>query len=290
MQIEPSIAAARRAVLSAKAAGKRVGFVPTMGALHAGHESLIKAAAAECGFVAVSIFVNPTQFGPKEDLSKYPRTFEADAEMCRRNNVDLIFAPTAQEMYPALPGSAAGSSPTWVNVERISDPLCGAFRPGHFRGVATVVAKLFNIVPADVAYFGQKDAQQCVVIRRMVADLNFPVEIKVMPTVREPDGLAMSSRNKYLGPEDRRNALCLWRALTRAREMADAGERRADVVLAEMKRIVQGTPGTKIDYISAVDPEMLEPAATLGRRTLFALAVRVGPARLIDNIILELPG
>jgi pantoate--beta-alanine ligase len=287
MQIVPTVAATQHAVRAARAAGRTVGVVPTMGALHAGHESLIRAARAECGFAVVTLFVNPTQFGPAEDLSKYPRTFEADADLCRRHNVDLLFAPTVEEMYPPLPGAASASSLTRVEVERLSEPLCGAFRPGHFRGVAGVVAKLFNITLPDVAYFGQKDAQQCAVIRRMVADLNFPVTIRVMPTVREPDGLAMSSRNKYLGPQERQNALCLYRALSRAREMFRQGQRRADDVLAEMNRIVSGTPGTKIDYIAAVHPQTLEPVTSLAEGTLLALAVRVGPARLIDNLVLE---
>lgn len=280
MRIESDPAATRAASLAAKAAGRTVGFVPTMGALHAGHESLVAAARAECGFVAVSVFVNPTQFGPAEDLSRYPRTFDADAEMCRRHGVDLIFAPGPAEMYPR-------PTAVWVVPERIVDGLCGAARPGHFRGVATVVAKLFNIVQPDVAYFGQKDAQQCAVIRRMVADLDFPVRIDVRPTVREPDGLAMSSRNKYLLGDDRRHALCLWRALSAARDLAAAGEDRTAPLLAEMQRVVGATPGTRPDYFAAVDPDTMEPVERIGDRpVLLALAVHVGPARLIDNLLL----
>jgi pantoate--beta-alanine ligase len=277
MLIEPTIAATRRESLRAKAAGKTVGFVPTMGALHAGHESLIAAARRECGHVVVSLFVNPTQFGPAEDLGKYPRTFEADAEMCRRNGVDVLFAPTPAEMYPR-------TTVSWIVPESITETLCGASRPGHFRGVATVVAKLFNIAQPDVAYFGAKDAQQCVVIRRMAADLDFPVQVKVMPTVREPDGLAMSSRNKYLDPESRRSATCLIRALREAERLVSAGERSSAALVRAMTAIIRDTPGTRIDYVSAVDPDTLQPVETLAGPTLLALAVHVGPARLIDNM------
>lgn len=282
MLIEPTIAGTRRASIAAKAAGKTVGLVPTMGALHAGHESLIRAARDACGFVIVTIFVNPTQFGPREDLSRYPRTFEADCDMCRRAGADLVFAPTVQEMYPQ-------PTVSWIAPESITDMLCGAGRPGHFRGVATVVAKLFNIALPDVAFFGQKDAQQCVVIKRMAADLNFPVDIRICPTVREPDGLAMSSRNRYLVGEDRQRALCLSQALARGRELIAGGERRTQAVVEAMTAVVSATPGVGAEYVAVVDPDTLQPSADTAGAVLLALAVHVGPARLIDNVLVPSP-
>ena len=217
MQVATTIAEIRACVSQARAAGKTVGFVPTMGALHVGHVSLINAAAARCDFVVVSIFVNPTQFGPGEDFEKYPRPVEKDLALCQENGVDAVFAPSPAEMYPR-------QNLTWVTVEKVSEPLCGRFRPGHFRGVATVCTKLFNIVGADAAFFGQKDAQQVAVIQRMVADLNMPLEIVVCPTVREPDGLAISSRNQYLSPQERKEATVIYRALQRSAELIRAGK------------------------------------------------------------------
>jgi pantoate--beta-alanine ligase len=277
--IATTIAEARAAVAVARAAGKRVGFVPTMGALHAGHAALIRAARAECDYVVVSIFVNPTQFGPAEDLSRYPRTLEADRELCAAVGTDLIFAPTAEEMYPP-------DSRTVVEVTSLQDVLCGMSRPGHFRGVATVVLKLFNIVQPDFAYFGQKDAQQALIIGRMVADLNLPLTVRVHPTVREPDGLAMSSRNRYLDPTQRRHATSLYRALRRAEELVAAGERSVPVLERAMTDVIVAAPGARLDYARVLDEQTLEAGPTLNRPALAAVAVFFGTTRLIDNTIL----
>jgi pantoate--beta-alanine ligase len=250
-----------------------------MGALHEGHLSLVRASAAECGFTIVSIFVNPTQFGPGEDLEQYPRDLENDVKLGADAGADLVFAPTAGAMYPA--GYA-----TYVEVERLTDGLCGARRPGHFRGVTTVVTKLFNICNPDVAYFGQKDAQQAIVIKRMTRDLDIDVEVRVLPTIREPDGLAMSSRNNYLNREERLQATCLYRALQKAEELYAGGVRSADKIIAEMKAIIEAEPDTEIDYISAADARELLPVEEITAPTLVALAVFVGDTRLIDNVIL----
>jgi len=278
--VAAKIAEARAAVAAARRAGRRVGFVPTMGALHAGHASLIRASRAECDFTVVSIFVNPTQFGPSEDLSRYPRTFDADRELCAALGTDLVFAPSADEMYPP-------DSRTVVEVTKLQDVLCGHSRPGHFRGVATVVLKLFNIVQPDVAYFGQKDAQQALIIRRMVIDLNVPVDVRVRPTVREPDGLAMSSRNRYLDPAQRHHATALYRAVRRVEEMVAAGERSAPALEAAMGETIAAAPGARLDYARVLDAESLDPLATLDRPALAALAVYFGTTRLIDNTILR---
>ena len=256
------------------------GLVPTMGALHAGHGSLIEAAGKECDFVVVSIFVNPTQFGLGEDLDKYPRTLEADCAYCEKLGADLVFAPSAEEMYPA-------KQVTWVDVEKLTKPLCGARRPGHFRGVTTVCTKLFNIVQADIAYFGQKDAQQAIVIQRMVRDLNLPLEIRVCPIVREDDGLAMSSRNQYLSTDERRQAGCLHRALDHCRQEIEDGQRNASVLIAMMTDIILQNHG-RIDYIEIVDADTLEPKQEVAGRILIALAVFIGKTRLIDNLLLDL--
>ncbi len=272
---------ARQAVLTARAAGKRVGFVPTMGALHEGHLSLIRRARRECSFVVVSIFVNPTQFGPNEDLDRYPRPFQRDVQLCAREGVDLVFAPSPEAMYPA------GYS-TYVDVEGITERYEGACRPGHFRGVATVVTKLFHIIPADVAYFGQKDAQQLAVIRRMVADLNFPLEIVACDTVRDPDGLAVSSRNVYLDPQQRRSALGLSRALFEARRRFQAGERSREALGTLMRRIMEQS-GIAVDYADVVDPESFEPVDPATEQALLIVAGRVGQTRLIDNLPLWTP-
>jgi pantoate--beta-alanine ligase len=261
------------------------GLVPTMGALHDGHASLIRCARTECDRVGVSIFVNPSQFGPGEDLEKYPKTIRQDLDLMEKLGVALVFTPRAQEMYP--PGYQ-----TWIEVEHVTGPLEGRCRPGHFRGVATVVAKLFNAFLPDKAYFGQKDAQQVVVIRRMVQDLNFPVEIVVCPTVREPDGLAMSSRNTYLGPEERRAATVLYRALLSARNGYDKGEREGDALRSLMRAVLGAEPLAEVEYVSAADPatwaeiERVDP----GKGVLFSLAVRIGQTRLIDNILLNREG
>jgi pantoate--beta-alanine ligase len=260
-------------------AGKRLGLVPTMGALHAGHLSLVRAAKGQCDVVVVSIFVNPTQFGPAEDFGKYPRTFEADFAALEKERVDMIFAPSVEEMY-------AHGETTWVTVEGLSEKLDGRSRPGHFRGVTTVVAKLFHAIEPDLAFFGQKDAAQLAVIRRMVRDLKFPVEIVACPTVRESDGLAMSSRNAYLSVEDRRRALVLSRSL-QAVEKAWAGGERSAGVLAQLGRsVVAQEPEVHLDYFEIVDPETLDPVETVRGRTLVAVAARVGSTRLIDNIVL----
>ncbi len=280
MNVAYTIGQVRQAVRAAREQGRSIHFVPTMGALHEGHFSLIRAARRPDGFVVVSIFVNPTQFGPNEDFTKYPRPVEQDLAGCRREGVDLVFLPAPEEMYP--PGSR-----TVVHVPGLTETLCGPHRPGHFDGVATVVTKLFNIVQPDRAYFGQKDAQQAVVIRRMVADLDMPIEIVVCPTVREPDGVAMSSRNAYLSPAQRRQARCLSESLRLAERMVRDGERRARLIIEAMRAHIAAAGPCEIDYIAAVDPETLEPVETIDRPCMFALAVRIGSTRLIDNLVLD---
>ena len=280
MKIVHTIKDVRKSVQSAKKQGGKIGLVPTMGALHAGHGSLIEAAVKECDFIVVTIFVNPTQFGPGEDLDKYPRTLEQDTAYCEQLGADLIFAPSAQEMYP-------DPQLTWVDVEKLTTDLCGANRPGHFRGVTTVCTKLFNIVQADIAYFGQKDAQQAAIIRRMVNDLNLPLEIRLCPIIREPDGLAMSSRNRYLSPGERKRALCLYRALSVCNEAATAGQHDTHTLIDEMKIIIKQAQG-QIDYISIVDMETLEPLTIITDRAMVALAVHIGQTRLIDNFVINL--
>lgn len=264
----------RQAVAAARRAGKQIGFVPTMGALHAGHVGLIESARAANGFVVASIFVNPTQFGPNEDFSRYPRPIERDLDLC--STVDLAFTPDAALMYP--PGFQ-----TAVQVRDLSSVLEGASRPGHFEGVATVVLKLFNLVQPDRAYFGQKDAQQVRVIQQMVADLNVPVEIVVCPTVREPDGLALSSRNQYLNADQRREAAALNQALEKAEAKLREGERDAAVIERLMKDHIAATPGAVLDYAVAVDANTLKPITPLRGPILLALAVKFGATRLIDN-------
>jgi len=256
-----------------------LGFVPTMGYLHEGHLSLVRRAREENNAVAVSIFINPTQFGPTEDLARYPRDPERDLALLEKEKVDLVFMPSAEEMYPE------GFS-SWVEVERVSERLEGVVRPGHFRGVATVVAKLFNIVQPTKAYFGQKDAQQAVVIKRMVADLNMNLEVVVAPTVREPDGLAMSSRNIYLNPEERQAALVLWKSFNLAQQLWSQGECKADSLRQQMAVFIQKEPLARIDYISIADPQTLKELMEINRPALVSLAVYIGKTRLIDNIVL----
>jgi len=256
-----------------------LGFVPTMGYLHEGHLSLVRRAREENNAVAVSIFVNPTQFGPTEDLARYPRDPERDLALLEKEKVDLVFMPSAEEMYPE------GFS-SWVDLERVTERLEGVVRPGHFRGVATVVAKLFNIVQPTKAYFGQKDAQQAVVIKRMVADLNMNLEVVVAPTVREPDGLAMSSRNIYLNPEERQAALVLWKSFNLAQQLWSQGECKADSLRQQMAVFIQKEPLARIDYISIADPQTLKELMEINRPALVSLAVYIGKTRLIDNIIL----
>ena len=265
---------------SARSSGKRVALVPTMGALHEGHLSLVRIAKAQSDFVAVSIFVNPLQFGPTEDLAKYPRTFERDRELLEKEGIDLIFAPTAAEMYPT-------PAITYVNVEGLSERLDGQSRPGHFRGVTTVVSKLFHIVEPDLAVFGQKDAAQIAIIRRMVRDLNMPVEIVIAPIVREPDGLAMSSRNAYLNPKQRRQAVVLSAALRCVQESFERGERSAAKLIAAGRTVFEQEPDVRLDYFSVVDPQSLAPVENVSHDSLVAVAAYVGTTRLIDNVVLR---
>ena len=258
--------------------GKTIGFVPTMGYLHEGHISLIRCAKRENDIVIVSIFVNPIQFGENEDLDKYPRDIKRDLTICNNEGVDIVFNPSYEDMYPE-------GFQTYVVVEELTKGLCGDYRPGHFKGVTTVVTKLFNIVKPDRAYFGKKDYQQFKVIQRMVKDLNMDVEVIGCPLIREEDGLAMSSRNKYLSPEERESALSLSRALFRAKEMFEEGERSAEKLKEEMERIILSYPHVKeIQYIEIVDPETLKPKKEAERGDVIALAVFVGDTRLIDNI------
>jgi pantoate--beta-alanine ligase len=278
MLVQKTIAETRSACARIRAAGKTLGLVPTMGALHEGHLSLVRAAQASCDAVAVTIFVNPTQFGPKEDFASYPRTLEQDCQTLEAAGVDLVFAPSVEEMYP-------GGASTFVEVESLSERLDGASRPGHFRGVATVVAKLFNIFIPDHAFFGQKDAAQVAVLRKMVRDLRFAVQLDVCPTVREPDGLALSSRNRNLSGEQRRQALVLSRALRGVEEQAKGGEQDAAKLLAEALHILQEEPAVQVDYCRIVDPDILEDVPDVRRGALVAVAARVGNTRLIDNLL-----
>jgi len=266
----------------ARQRGVVVGLVPTMGFFHEGHLSLMRRARAECGLVVVSLFVNPTQFGPGEDLAAYPRDFQRDCELARREGVDVMFAPRASEMY-------CNDSSTFVIVEGVSGPLCGASRPGHFRGVATVVAKLFNICRPHRAYFGLKDYQQVRVLEKMVRDLDFDLQVVRCPIVREPDGLAMSSRNSYLSQKERAAATILRRALLAAGELIAQGERNAAPVEQRLREAIETEPLSKIDYAAVVDPVSLQPFDEIVRGALLAVAVRFGSARLIDNLLIELP-
>jgi pantoate--beta-alanine ligase len=260
--------------------GRKIGFVPTMGYLHEGHLSLIRKARAENDVVVISIFVNPIQFGPKEDYKRYPRDLKRDLRLAREEGVDIVFYPSVKEMYPE-------GFCTYVEVEGLSDVLCGKSRPGHFRGVATVCTKLFNIVGPDVAYFGQKDAQQAIIIKRMVRDLNMPLKIKVLPIVREEDGLAMSSRNTYLSKEERQQAPIIYKALTKAKEMFKAGERDAKKIKKKVRDLISSMDKAKIDYVEIVDLKDLKPLKEIDRPALLAVAVWFGKARLIDNVILK---
>jgi pantoate--beta-alanine ligase len=260
--------------------GKSLGLVPTMGALHEGHLSLVRVARTKSDVVAVSIFVNPTQFGANEDFTKYPRNLESDSALLQREHVDVIFAPSVEEMYPAAAG-------TWVTVEGMSDRLCGKSRPGHFRGVTTVVSKLFHIIEPDIAFFGQKDAAQVAIVRRMVRDLNMPVAIEVCAIIREADGLALSSRNAYLNPGERQSALVLHRSLQRAKKLFDQGERDSAKLIAAGKQEFGNEPSARLDYLEIVDPDSLESMATISKPALIAVAAFVGNTRLIDNIVVD---
>ncbi len=279
-QMATTVGEVREAVRAARRRGDRVGLVPTMGALHAGHVSLLRAARAETEFVVVSVFVNPTQFDDASDLGAYPRPLEADLRVAREEGADLVFAPSEAEMYGDAPW-------TTVHVAGLTESMCGARRPGHFDGVCTVVAKLFNIAEPDVAYFGEKDAQQLAVVARMAADLNFPVRIRPCPLVRDADGLAASSRNARLSAEARAEALAISRALATARERIEAGERDAATVRAEIEGVLDAVDGLEPEYVAVVDPDTLEPLARIEDRVLVATAVRVGKVRLIDNCLLR---
>ena len=269
----------REASRAGRRDGRRLGFVPTMGALHEGHLSLVRAARARTGMVAASIFVNPTQFGPNEDLAKYPRSFARDCELLEREGVSFVFAPSVEEMYPA-------GAVTWVTVEELSGKLDGKSRPGHFRGVTTVVSKLFHIVEPDAAFFGQKDAAQVAIIRRMVRDLNLQVEIVTCPIVREADGLALSSRNAYLSADQRTQALVLHRSLMRVSELVKSGERDATRLAAAGRREISAESSVRLDYLAIVNPDTLDPLVDVSQGALVAVAAYVGTTRLIDNVLI----
>lgn len=279
MQILRTVGELRAWSRVARSQGAAVGLVPTMGALHAGHASLIRAAAASCAHVAVSIFVNPTQFGPNEDYARYPRTFDADCKLAEAEGAEVIFAPAVEELYPK--GAA-----TFVEVDGIGDRLDGKSRPGHFRGVATVVAKLLIAAEPDRAFFGQKDAAQVAVLRRMVADMRLGTELVVCPIVRESDGLALSSRNIYLTHDERMQALTLSRAIRRVETLVASGERRAEILLAAAQATFVAEPAVRVDYIALVDWATLEPVVMAAPGTLFAVAAWVGATRLIDNVVI----
>ncbi|MFA5239691.1 MAG: pantoate--beta-alanine ligase [Phycisphaerae bacterium] len=280
MKVAKTIESVRRLVKAARGKGKTIGLVPTMGALHIGHISLIEKAKRKTDFVVVSIFVNPTQFGPGEDFEKYPRPLKADLEICKKAGVAVVFAPTAKQMYPR-------ENLTWVNVEKLTEQLCGRSRPGHFRGVTTVCAKLFNIVAPDLAFFGQKDAQQVIVIKRMVADLNMPLKIVVCPTVRQPDGLAVSSRNQYLTAQQKKDAALIYKSLQKCRQLIKDGISNSKTIIAQMRKVLQQAPSIRIEYISIVDAETLRELDKITGKVLTAIAVKIGSTRLIDNILMD---
>ena len=280
MKICKTIEEMRAARRAGRRGGKTFGLVPTMGALHEGHLSLVRAARKECDLVAVSIFINPIQFGPNEDLARYPRNLDHDRELLEKEGVDFIFAPSVDEMYPA-------GAVTYVTVEGLSDKLCGRSRPGHFRGVNTVVSKLFNIVEPDLAFFGQKDAAQAAIVRRMVRDLNFPVQIMTCPIVRERDGLAMSSRNAYLDSEQRTSALVLYRSLMEVQKRFDQGERKVARLIEAGQRALAEEPSVRLDYLEIVNPETLDQLDDVSHGALVAVAAFVGSTRLIDNLVLN---
>lgn len=276
IEITTTIAETRAAIRAAQQAGKTIGFVPTMGALHEGHLSLVDASLASCDHTVVSIFVNPTQFAPHEDLEKYPRPLETDLKLLEERGCWLAFVPTVEEMYPA-------GSDTLVEVGAIAKPLEGHSRPTHFRGVATVVLKLFQIVPADRAFFGQKDYQQTLVIKQMVRDLSVPIQIEICPIVREPDGLAMSSRNAYLSTAERQQALALWRALQLAEQLHSEGHSDVASIVQKMQQLLDDQPEVEVEYLSFLEAGTVQPVTTLRQPTLVAIAARVGKTRLIDN-------
>ena len=273
-----TVAEIKEIVNECRKGGKTIGLVPTMGYFHEGHLSLMREAGKNSDIQIVSIFVNPSQFGPGEDYKRYPRDLERDEKLAEAEGVDFLFVPEVPEMYP--PGYS-----TFVEVDGLSDGMCGRSRPGHFRGVATVVTKLFNLIRPDVAYFGQKDAQQAVIIKRMVADLNMDTEIKVLPVVREKDGLAMSSRNEYLSSEERKSATVLYRALLKGRDEIIAGEKSVSEIKKKVSEIIESEKPARIDYVAIVDPETLNEKLTVDGPALIAVAVWIGKTRLIDNIV-----
>lgn len=279
--VKTTIGETRTAIQSWRKDGRSIGLVPTMGALHAGHAALLEQAKRENDIAVASIFVNPTQFGPHEDFHRYPRPFEADLAICEKAGVDLIFHPSAQEIYPPR-------FETFVEVENLQKPLCGLSRPVHFRGVATIVLKLINIVQPTRTYFGQKDAQQARIVTQMTQDLNVPTEIVICSIVREADGLAMSSRNRYLAPDERKHAVVLFQSLEMIRQHIEAGQRQAEPLIAAAKHMIQATPGALIDYVDIVDWETLKPIDVLKGQVLVAEAVRFGTTRLIDNLRIDL--
>lgn len=280
MKIIRSLKEMANTAAAQKSGAKSIGFVPTMGALHQGHLSLIRRARKENDFVVVSIFVNPTQFAPGEDFEKYPRHLKLDAQLCRKEGVDIVFSPGAKQMYP-------DNYKTYVQVEDLSNHLCGLSRPGHFKAVATVVAKLFNLVRPDIAYFGQKDAQQAIIIKRMAADLNMPVKIKVLATVRQRNGLALSSRNVYLTKQEKQEALVLFKSLNLARALLKKGRRNVKFLLEKIKALIRLEKRAVIDYVAIVDRRTLQPVKKISDNCLLALAVRIGKTRLLDNTILK---
>jgi len=280
MEVITKISQIRTRVLSVKGMKKTIGFVPTMGALHEGHTSLMRSARNENDELVVSIYLNPTQFDNSDDFDSYPRQLKKDIEIAEKENVDVVFTPRTEEMYP-------GGFCTNVTQDRLTDTLCGRVRPGHFNGVITIVTKLFNIIKPDRAYFGQKDYQQSTIMKRLVADLNMDIDIKVCPTVRDDDGLALSSRNKRLNPEERQSALCVYGSLLKARAMVASNRKDAKEITGEMTSIIKNTKHTRIDYVTIVNAGTLEELSLIDGRALAAVAVWIGNTRLIDNIILE---
>lgn len=281
MRIVAKIREMKEVASELKSSGLSIGFVPTMGCLHEGHLSLVRESIRRTDRTVVSIFVNPTQFGQREDFKKYPRDLRRDMEVLEKEGVDFVFVPEAEEMYPK-------DFKTYVEVHGLKDRLCGGSRPGHFRGVCTVILKLFHIVQPDVSFFGQKDAQQAIVLKRMVKDLDMDVEIEVLPIVRDEDGIALSSRNTYLSPEERKAALCLLGSLQEVRSMIEKGERDTKKIIRRMKEIIDKEPLARIDYIEIVGMEKLNPIPWIEREALIALAVFIGSTRLIDNAIIDL--
>ena len=280
MKIVNTVKEMKKIIKNLKEEKKVIGFVPTMGYLHEGHLSLIRKSVKKTDRTIVSIFVNPTQFGPSEDYDRYPRDIERDKRLLKREKVDYLFHPSVEEMYPP-------EYKTYVEVTELQDKLCGHSRPGHFRGVCTIVLKLFNIVQPDIAFFGQKDAQQAIIIKRMARDLNLDVKIEIMPIIREKDGLAISSRNTYLSLEERKQATVLYRSLQLAKELIENGEKNSELIISRMRKLIESEPSAKIDYVEIVDIEELNPVKEIKNKALIALAVYIGNTRLIDNIIVN---